>query len=76
MKIRPGKCIEFEGELLEFRLAFCLKHLSLDDARYHRSIHGSAMQYYGRLRLPMGTCDFWTPPHRNPLTDRYEILHN
>jgi hypothetical protein len=22
----------------------------------------------------MGTCDFWTPPHRNPLTDRNEIL--
>jgi hypothetical protein len=41
---------------------------------YH-SMYGIAMQYYGRLRFPMGTCDFWTPPHRNPLTDRYEILY-
>jgi hypothetical protein len=28
--------------------------------QYH-SMHGSAMQYYGRLRFPMGTCDFLTP---------------
>jgi hypothetical protein len=28
----------------------------------HHSMHGSAMQYYGRLRFPMGTCDFWIPP--------------
>jgi hypothetical protein len=29
--------------------------------RTYHSMHGSAMQYYGRLRFPMGTCDFWTP---------------
>jgi hypothetical protein len=39
------------------------------------SMHGSAMQCYA-FRFPIGTCDFWTPPHRNPLADRYEILHN
>jgi hypothetical protein len=26
----------------------------------HHSMHGSAMQCYGRLHFPMGTCDFWT----------------
>jgi hypothetical protein len=25
---------------------------------HHHSMHGCAMQYYGRLRFPMGTCDF------------------
>jgi hypothetical protein len=27
----------------------------------NQSMHGSAMQCYGRLRFPIGTCDFWTP---------------
>jgi hypothetical protein len=40
------------------------------------SMHGGAMLCYGRLRFPMGTYDFWTPPHRNPLIDRHEILQN
>jgi hypothetical protein len=44
-------------------------------ATYH-NMHGSAMQYYGRLRFPMGKCDFGPPPHRNSLTDRYKILRN
>jgi hypothetical protein len=30
------------------------------------SVDSSAMQYYGRLRFPMGTCDFWTPPTVTP----------
>jgi hypothetical protein len=28
---------------------------------FHHSVHASAMQYCGRLRFPMGTCDFWIP---------------
>jgi hypothetical protein len=33
-----------------------------DESNYR--LHGSAAQYYGRLRFPTGTCDFWTsdPP--------------
>jgi hypothetical protein len=43
----------------------------------HHSMHGSAMQRYGRLRFPIWKhAIFGPPPHRNPLTDRYEILNN
>jgi hypothetical protein len=38
-------------------------------------MYGSAMQYYGRLRFRVEHAIFGPPPHRNPLTDRYEILH-
>jgi hypothetical protein len=27
----------------------------------NHSMNGSAIQFYERLRFPMGTCDFWTP---------------
>jgi hypothetical protein len=29
------------------------------------------MQCYGRLRFPMGTCDFWTPSTKSGVTDRF-----
>jgi hypothetical protein len=60
---------------LSRRVAYLVRSLKLT-VDHHHSMHRSAMQYYGRLRFPMGTCDFLPPPRRNPLTDRYEILHN
>jgi hypothetical protein len=42
----------------------------------NHSMHGSAMQCYGGLRFLSEHAIFVPPPHRNPLTDRYESLHN
>jgi hypothetical protein len=50
----------------------CHKHVTLC---FNHSMHGIAMQYYGRLCFPMGTCDFWTPAVFTPLRTRLSAEH-